>query len=94
MAHVGSNRQVPFVFTIATTGAAGEYSTPYGDVEFTRTARAGAEIARRTVYDDKYRMLFAHPVMALEDLRCARKAAAELLVDPDDHAEIVAEWAA
>ena len=94
LAHVGSIGQVPFVFTVATTGKDGRYGTPFGNVEFTRNDRNAAEVLDRTVYDSTRQMLFAHPDMALEDLRCARKAAAEHLVDPDDHAEIVAEWAA
>ena len=93
LSDVGSISQIPFVFTIATTGASGEFATPYGNVEFTRTSRCHAEIVGRTVHDGRYNMLFAPPDMALEDLRRSRGSAAEHLVDPEDHAEIVAEWA-
>ena len=92
LSDVGSISQIPFIYTIATTGASGESSTPYGDVEFTHVSRSHAEIVRRTVYDERFDMLFAPPDMALEDFRMSRRWSGHL-VDMEAHAEIVAEWA-
>lgn len=92
LSDVGSISQVPFIYTIATTGASGEFSTPYGDVEFTHVSRRHAEIVRRTVYDGRFDMLFASPDMALEDFSRSRRSGGHL-VDMEDHAEILAEWA-
>lgn len=92
LSDVGSISQIPFVFTIATTGSSGEYRTPHGNVEFTHVSRTHAEIARRCVYDGRFAMLFAPPEMALEDFRRSRRSSGHL-VDMEDHAEIVAEWA-
>ncbi|MCY3838152.1 MAG: hypothetical protein OXH09_05835 [Gammaproteobacteria bacterium] len=92
LSDVGSISQVPFVFTFVSTGASGEFSTPYGRVEFTRVSRTGDEIVRCAVYGDRFDVLFAPPDMVLEDFRRSRRSGGPL-VDMEEHAEIVAEWA-
>ena len=92
LSDVGSISQVPFVFTFASTGASGEFSTPYGRLEFTHVSRTGDEIVGRAVFDDRFDVLFAPPDLALEDFRRSRRSGGHL-VDMEEHAEIVAEWA-
>lgn len=91
LSDMGSIGQIPFVYTMATTGASGRYRTPCGNVEFTHTERSDVEIVRRTVFDDRYGLLYAPPDMALEDFRRSRPHGAHL-VDLEDHAEILEEW--
>ena len=91
LSDVGAIGQIPLVYTLATTGPNGRLESPYGEVDFTHTSRSMAEIVRRTVFDDRFNLLFAPPDMALEDLRRSRPEAMHL-VDLGDHAEILAEW--
>ncbi len=90
LAEVGSMSQVPMRAVVATTGTRGVYTTPYGDIEFTHTGRSLAEILQRTTYDERWGMRVAEPRLAHEDLRRLRRNLH--LVDPDVHADVLAEW--
>lgn len=60
--------EVPMRLTVMTTGRSGEFNTPYGTIEFTRTARPIKAILDETLYcEDTLR--FAKKWTAYEDLR-------------------------
>lgn len=91
LAEFGSISQVPMVYLIATTGNAGEYSTRYGDIEFSRTRRSDVEILRNTVFDGRIGLRIASPELASGDLRRIRPGNLHL-VDEKTHAEVLADW--
>lgn len=91
LAEFGSISQVPMVYLIATTGNAGEYSTRYGDIEFTRTRRSDVEILSNTVFDERIGLRIASPELASDDLRRIRPGNLNL-VDEETHSEVLADW--
>ena len=91
LAEFGSISQVPMVYLIATTGKAGEYSTRYGDIEFSHTCRSDVEILRNTVFDERTGLRIASPELASGDLRRIRPGNLHL-VDDEVHAEVLADW--
>ena len=91
LAEFGSISQVPMVYLIATTGNAGEYSTRYGDIEFSHTRRSDVEILRNTVFDERIGLRIASPELASGDLRRIRPGNLHL-VDEEVHAEVLADW--
>ena len=91
LAEFGSISQVPMVTIVATTGNGGEHRSPFGDLEFCHTSRSGPEILANTVFDDRLGLRFATPEMAYEDLTRVRPGNLQL-VDPDIHAEVLADW--
>ncbi len=91
LSEVSSISQVAWVYTIATTGNSGDYTTRYGDIEFTHTDRADSEILANTVFDDTRRLRVASPALAYDDLMRTRPAALHM-VDAETHAEVLADW--
>lgn len=91
LADYGSISQVPMVYLIATTGNAGEYSTRYGDIEFSHTRRSDVEILRNTVFDERIGLRIASPDLARDDLRRIRPGNLHL-VDDEMHAEVLEDW--
>ncbi len=47
LSEYGAISQIPMRLTVMTTGASGEYHTPWGVIEFTHTARSPAEVLKR-----------------------------------------------
>lgn len=91
LADCGSLSQIPFWYTIATTGRGGEYRAGRMDILFRHTNRAQAQIVRNTVFDDRYALRTAHPQMAFEDLRRTVPDLARI-VDTETHDDVVQEW--
>lgn len=87
--------QVPMRVTCATTGAPGEYDTPYGTIELTHVDRPGAEIVGRIADREPESALpIASRELALDDL-LACKRTLELIdweeVEDDDRLQEVRE---
>ena len=93
LADCGSLSQVPFWYTLATTGRGGEYRAAHMDILLRHTNRSDGEIVRNTVFDERYRVRTAHPQMALEDTRRAVPLLVKEL-DMETHSEVVEEWGA
>ena len=91
LSEFGSISQVPLTLTIATTGNRGKHITPYGAIEFFRTARSDGEILDNTEFDDRLSLRVASPAMAYEDLRRLRPCNLHL-VDADEQAAALADW--
>ena len=72
--------EVPMRLTVMTTGRSGEFDTPYGTIEFTRTRRRIKAILDGTVYSSDA-LRFADKRTAYEDLRHVGRNLG--LVDPE-----------
>lgn len=69
LSEYGAISQIPISrLTIMTSGAKGEYKTPYGTIEFTHTKRSPAEIIRRTLQDKNRPLRIATEEAARQDL--------------------------
>ena len=91
LADCGTLSQVPFWYTLATTGRGGEYRAAHMDILLRHTSRSDAQILRNTAFDERYKVRTAHPQMALEDTRRAIPLLAREL-DMETHREVVEEW--
>lgn len=81
----GRISQIPMRrITIMTTGTGGEYHTPYGTIEFTRTKRGRAALVARTLYVTDRPLRIATEQAAIEDLRRVGRNVNMLVMD-DDH---------
>lgn len=70
LSEYGAISQIPLSrVTIMTTGATGEYDTPYGTIEFTHTKRRPIDIIRRTLSAPNRPLRIATKEAALQDLR-------------------------
>jgi hypothetical protein len=65
--------QTPMRLTLMTTGRAGDFTTPWGDIEFTHTDRSPLEIFERSVSQPSLPLRLAQPDLALEDLNRVRR---------------------
>jgi hypothetical protein len=65
--------QIPMRLTMATTGGSGEFSTPFGVIEFTHVSWSPADLYGRISWDDHRMLWAASPDLAYEDLRRARR---------------------
>ena len=63
--------QIPFCYTVMTTGRSGVFSTPYGVLEFTHTTRA--ENSQEVIFDTSRGIHVATPERAYLDLGYLRR---------------------
>ena len=90
LAEWGSISQAPMRLTWMTTGRRGEFSTPWGTMEFTHTERDPLELLARTNRLPERHLRIAQPDLALEDLRRVRRNLH--LVDEEEHRDIVTSY--
>ena len=70
LSEYGVISQVPMGrLTVMTTGAPGEFHTPYGIIEFTHTKRSVPDILKRTFYTAERPLRRAYKKAAAQDLR-------------------------
>lgn len=75
--------QIPFCYTLMTTGRSGVFPTPYGVLEFTHTTRAAK--SPEVVFDKSRGIHLATPERAYQDLRYVRRNLGMVEV-PDEEA--------
>ena len=93
LADCGTLSQQPYWYTVATTGRGGEYVTPAGRILFRHTSRPDREIVHSAVVDRRYKLMVAHPNVALADLRRVYPAM-PFDLDMEAHRDAVAAWVA
>lgn len=93
LSEFGAISQVPISrITVMTTGRGGMIATPYGDIEFTHTARPVSDILESTLAADGRPLRIARVETALRDLR--RVGRNLHMVDPDEYRDILERQAA
>ena len=70
LSEYGVISQIPIDrITVMTTGAPGEFKTPLGVIEFTRTKRSRESLLERTLEDKRRPLRIASKMAAVQDLR-------------------------
>lgn len=66
--------QVPAVLTVMTTGREGEFTTPWGRIEFVHTERKPSEILAQARPGPDGNLDIAPPPMAIEDMKRTKRS--------------------
>lgn len=70
LSRLGVISQIPIKhLTVMTVGPANRVSTPFGDIEFTHTAKTGDKLTRGVYYDDVAHIYRADEARAISDLK-------------------------
>lgn len=84
----GRISQIPVgTLTVATTGRAGRFTTPYGMIEFTQVKHSAVTIAKN-VLDTSRPLAVANEDFALEDLKAAKRNLHLVIEEPEEDEEL------